>query len=85
MTGSRNSTRTVQTPLGPMNVETHCSYCNRPLKKTSVTVLGKTYDGLPLFGSCGCDRSQGYVTRTELTSERKKCPEIVFLCLTYFA
>ena len=42
-------------------------------------MLGKTYDGLPLFGSCGCDRSQGYVTRTELTSERKKCPECGYM------
>ena len=76
---SQSTTSVVQTPLGPMEVETHCPYCNRPLKTTSVTVLGKTYDGLPCFGSCGCEKSQGYVTGTELTSERKKCPECGYM------
>ena len=34
-----------------------CPFCGKELKTTTITVSGRTFNNLPCFGSCGCDRS----------------------------
>lgn len=39
------------------NAPMACPYCGAVLKTTTIKVMGKTYEGLPCYGSCGCHES----------------------------
>ena len=48
----------VQSPIGAVPKQPVCPHCKQPLRTTTVTAKGKTYTGLPAYGSCGCEKSQ---------------------------
>ncbi|MBQ9041467.1 MAG: ATP-binding protein [Eggerthellaceae bacterium] len=61
---------TIDSPVGEIpHVET-CPHCGRELKRTSINVMGKTYDGLPCWGSCGCNESEHDGTATTRAERR---------------
>lgn len=47
----------IASPIGAMPYTGECPYCHKPLKKTSVMIGSRVFDGLPCYGSCGCERS----------------------------
>ena len=52
------STSYVPSPVGAVPRQPVCPHCKQPLRTTTVTARGKTYTGLPAYGSCGCEKSQ---------------------------
>lgn len=55
------------------NAPSECPYCGKPLKTTSLAVMGRTYAALPCFGSCGCARSRDALEgRATTEAERRE-------------
>lgn len=57
MDATASTTDFIATPIGDVPATMECPICHRPLKVTSMTVMGKTYENLPCWGSCGCKSS----------------------------
>ena len=48
---------TADSPIGPVPDVYECPHCGRPLKRIDVRCLGRSFQSLPCWGSCGCAES----------------------------
>ena len=62
----------IASPFGAIPNRETCDFCGKPLKKTSITVMGKTFDNLPCYGSCGCEESAKRLTSHVRGGDRHK-------------